>query len=261
MSVFLERMQRSSQDRLEKARSELSISEQRRRAVDRPTRPFPTVEFAVIAEVKPRSPSEGELGAVSAVDQAKSYQAGGASAISVLTEPTEFGGSLELLEAVEATVPIPIMRKDFLVDPYQVWEARAHGADGVLAIARMFRVEELRRFVDAAAEADLFVLIEAFDLPDLDLIGGVLDAGAQILIGINSRDLTTLKVRRNAHHRLAEHLPSGFPAIAESGIDTLRKVRDLSRIGYNGVLVGTALMKSEQPGESVREMISAGVPA
>jgi indole-3-glycerol phosphate synthase len=260
MSLFLERMQRSSTDRLEKARSELSVAEQRRRALDRTTRGFPVVEFAVIAEVKPKSPSEGDLGHVSPVDQAKSYQAGGASAISVLTEPTEFGGSLELLEAVAATVPIPIMRKDFLVDPYQVWEARAHGADGVLAIARMFQIEELRRFVDAAAEADLFVLVEAFDIPDLELIGGVLGAGAQILLGVNSRDLETLKVRRDAHHRLARHLPPGVPAIAESGIDTLAQVRDLSRIGYKGVLVGTALMKSEQPGESVREMIMAALP-
>jgi indole-3-glycerol phosphate synthase len=226
-----------------------------------PTQHLPDVDFAVIAEVKPISPLEGNLGPISPVEQAVSYQAGGATAISVLTEPTEFGGSLQLMKNVAQTVQTPVLRKDFIVDPYQVWEARAFGADGVLAIARMFKRGGLRQIVEVAAEADVFILLEAFDSNDLKLIDEVLDVEAQLLVGVNSRDLSTLKVRRDAHQALVPHLPPGIPAIAESGIETLEQVRSLSAIGYDGVLVGTALMRSEQPGESVREMIGAAVRA
>lgn len=254
-------MRQSSTERLEEAREQIAISEMRERAVLWPTQAFPDNGFALIAEVKPRSPSEGDLGLVSPVAQALSYQAGGASAISVLTEPTEFGGSLELLEKVAASVSIPVMRKDFIVDPYQIWEARAHGADGVLVIARMLQPDGLRALVDAAAEAELFALVEIFDLPDLDSIGMLIDADTRFLIGVNSRDLDTLQVRGVVHHRLAPFLPSGVMAIAESGVETVEDVRALSRLGYEGVLVGTSLMRSDEPDNSVREMIKAAVRA
>ncbi len=259
MTTFLDRMRQSSLGRLQQAQAATDFSEQRRSALESPTQPFPDVAFAVIAEVKPVSPSEGNLGPVSPIDQAVSYQAGGATAISVLTEPTEFGGSLELMRKVARRVQTPVLRKDFIVDPYQVWEARAHGADGVLAIARMFDRSSLRQILEAAAEAELFVLLEAFDSSDLEMIDDVLDVEAQLLVGVNSRNLATLKVRRDAHQKLAPFLPAGVVAIAESGIETLAQVRTLSAIGYDGVLVGTALMRSEQPGESVREMIGAAV--
>lgn len=259
MTPFLERMRRSSIQRLERAQDLVSLSEQRRRALEHPTQPFPDVRFAVIAEVKPSSPSEGSLGPINPIDLAVSYQGGGAAAVSVLTEPTEFGGSLRLLGDIAASVQVPVLRKDFIVDPYQVWEARAHGADGALLIARMLDRKSLRELLQTATEAGLFVLLEAFDVADLELIGTAVDVAPSLMVGVNSRDLTTLEVRRDAHAQLAPHLPSGPRAIAESGIDTVQQVGEVSRLGYDGVLVGTALMRAKQPEELVREMISAAV--
>lgn len=259
MTSFLERMRASSQERLEQARLSVLETELRARALDHSPRPLDTNGFAVIAEVKPSSPSEGEFGGCDPIDRASSYEAGGAAAISVLTEPTEFGGSMELLGSVASSVQTPVMRKDFLVDPYQVWEARAHGADGVLGIARLFDSDGLSRLVAAAGEAELFVLLEAFDEADIELVASVVDEAPGIMIGVNARDLATLRVRNDAHQRLLGYLPSGITAIAESGIESVAQVRSLSRLGYDGVLVGSTLMRSEDPGDAVREMVNAAV--
>lgn len=259
MSSFLERMRASSQDRLERARATAPEAEVKARALDHPPTPLIVNGFAIIAEVKPSSPSEGDLGGRDQVGLALSYQAGGATAISVLTEPTEFGGSLALLGSVASRVRVPVMRKDFLVDPYQVWEARAHGADGVLGIARLFGPTGLSRLVASAVEAELFMLLEAFDEADIELVASVVDEAPGVLIGVNARDLETLEVRRDAHQRMLGYLPSGMTAIAESGIESVGQVRSLARLGYNGVLVGTTLMRSVDPGDAVREMVNAAV--
>lgn len=256
MSYFLDEMRKASHARLEAARNVASLEIQRRRAEG--FTPHDLEDgFHVFAEVKPVSPAEGDLVQDGFAQLAESYVSGGASALSVLTEPTRFGGSLELLEELAARVTVPVMRKDFILDPYQVWEGRAHGASGVLAIARMLDDEMLDAVVAAARDAELFVLLEAFDRDDLDRISDrELDPG--VLVGVNSRDLDTLEVRRSAHADLFEHVPEGCVAIAESGIETPEQVSELREIGYEGVLVGTSLMRSADPGSAVAAMVAAG---
>src|SRR5277367_5560906 len=195
--------------------------------------------FDVIAELKLRSPAAGVLADESQdwLGRVAAYARGGAAAVSVLTEPTRFDGSLEHLReasALLAPLGVPAMRKDFLVDPYQVLEARAAGAGGVLVILRMLSRPQIVELLDVAAEHGLFVLLEAFDAIDLDLARDLLNSRAahlalrgpapradheeQILIGINSRDLQTLQVVPERFAVLAPLLPAGWPAVAESGV-------------------------------------------
>lgn len=257
MSGFLDRMKVSSTSRLESARARLSLDEQRKRGADRVLKPFPVTSFALIAEVKPVSPAEGDLGLVSPLQLALSYEMGGASVISVLTEPTEFGGSLMTLDEVSSAVEVPVLRKDFIVDSYQVWEARAHGADGVLAIARMVDRATLQSLVEAAQNAGMFVVLEAFDEPDLEVIVSLVDADPSLVVGINCRDLTTLEIRAQAHTDLAAAVPSGYTTIAESGISTTEQVRNLVSVGYDGVLIGTTLVRADDATSLIREMLDA----
>lgn len=256
MSRFLDEMARSSHDRLAAARSVATLEVQRRRAEMVPTRPLGP-GFHVFAEVKPVSPAEGELGSGGLTERAVAYAEGGATAISVLTEPTRFGGSMELLGEVADRVALPVMRKDFVVDPYQVWEARAHGASGVLAITRMLDDATLQSVVAAAGDAGMFALLEVFDRDDLSRISE-LEATDRVLVGVNSRDLDTLEVRPGAHEELAGDLPDGLPSIAESGITGPGRVRELAAVGYDGVLVGTALMRSQDPASAVEAILAAG---
>lgn len=257
MSHFLETMESSSRRRLAAARSTATLEVQRRRAERRRTRALPG-GFIVMAEVKPASPAEGPLAESGHLDIALAYESGGASALSVLTEPTEFGGSLSLLDEIAGAVDLPVMRKDFVVDPYQVWEARAHGASGVLAIARMLDPVMLEKVIAAAGDAGMFALVEGFDEDDLALIGHIASGVEGVLVGVNARDLETLQVRTAAHRDLAGHLPEGLPAIAESGISSSDQVSALIDLGYSGVLVGTSLMRSPDPKGAVAALVAAG---
>lgn len=260
MSDFLARMETSSRTRLAAARGIVPLESVRRRAEMIPTEGL-LPGFLLFAEVKPTSPAEGSLALSGFRDLARAYEAGGAAAISVLTEPTEFGGSLDLIEEVVESVSVPVMRKDFIVDPYQLWEARAHGASGALAIARMLDSEMLTALAATAGEADMFLLVEAFDESDLEAISELDLAGGHLLVGVNSRDLTTLQVRPEAHEALAPLLPEGCIAIAESGITTPEQVKVLTAAGYHGVLIGTSLMRSDDPTAAVAALVEAGVEA
>jgi indole-3-glycerol phosphate synthase len=257
MSDFLTRMELSSRKRLAAAQSEFKLESRRRAAEMVPTVGLP-IGFLLFAEIKPVSPAEGELRNGGNLDLVNAYESGGASAISVLTEPTEFGGSLQLLEDVASVSSLPVMRKDFIVDPYQVWEARAHGASGVLAIARMLDAETLEEVARAAREADMFLLVEAFDQADIKAISDLNLSEDHLLVGVNSRDLSTLEVRPEAHEELAALLPEGCVAIAESGIHSPEQVRTLTGAGYQGVLVGTSLMRSDDPASAVADLVAAG---
>ena len=216
--------------------------------------------FDLIAEVKLASPSEGTLAEGGGVDLvtelASSYASAGAAAISVLTEPSRFSGAIDHLMAVSALRLVPVLRKDFLVDPVQVVEARAAGASGVLLIARLFSRQLLAEMTDTAAGLGMFVLVEVFEEDDLDIASAVFDR--QVLVGVNARDLATLQVDPDRLARLGPKLPSHVPTVAESGIDSPEEAARVAGLGYRLALVGTSLVRSGDPAGSARAMIEAG---
>ena len=228
-----------------------------------------TQGFDLITEVKRRSPSAGNLasGALRIAAQARHYVRGGAAALSVLTEPEEFAGDLAHLKEVAAIAQsVPAMRKDFLVSPYQLLEARAAGAGGVLLIAAMLSDRELREMLRATHQLGLFALVEVFDRPDLlralPVIHGagpaVLDGRCRTLLGVNCRDLRTLQVDFGRFAALAPDLPRGVPAVAESGVESVGQAARVAGLGYQVALVGTALMRASDPARLARELLEAG---
>ena len=204
-----------------------------------------------IAEVKRRSPSKGDLapGLVAGV-LAKSYQDGGAAALSVLTDGEWFGGSAADLAEARAACDLPVLRKDFTVDERDVCDARAMGADAVLLIVAALSDEELARFRARATEMGMAALIEVHDEAEL---ARAVDGGAD-LIGVNQRDLRTFEVDRARALRLAELIPSGVVKVAESGITSAADLQDLAAAGYDAVLVGERLVVSSDPGDALRSL-------
>ena len=268
MSGFLDDMARSSAARVLDARQRESFVDLEVRA--RQTAPAPRLRlstggFDVIAELKLRSPAAGQLGdrGHDWLARIVAYAQGGAAAVSVLTEPSRFDGSLEHLRraaVVLAPWGVPAMRKDFVVDPYQVLEARAAGAGGILLILRMLTRARITELLDAAAEHDLFVLLEAFDEADLAAAGELLAArppSGAILVGINSRDLQTLKVVQQRFAELAPLLPAQWAGVAESGVATPEDARAMHALGYRLALIGTALMGSDAPAELLAAILNA----
>ncbi|NBU24112.1 MAG: NAD-dependent epimerase/dehydratase family protein, partial [Gammaproteobacteria bacterium] len=196
--------------------------------------------------------------------RARSYADAGAAAVSVLTEPSRFDGSLTHLEQAAAAIAsagVPAMRKDFLVDPYQVLEARAAGAGGVLLILRMLPRDALERLLDAALEQGLFVLLEAFDDADVEaamaLIGPRRVADDSLLLGVNCRDLVTLQVVPGRLEAMADRLPAWIPRVAESGLASPDDAARLAACGYDLALVGSALMTGGEPRELAGAMLAA----
>jgi indole-3-glycerol phosphate synthase len=224
--------------------------------------------FDVIAEVKLRSPAVGQLreGDEDIAARVTRYARAGAAAVSVLTEPDRFEGSLDHLDeaarALQAAGGVPAMRKDFLVDPYQVAEARLAGAGGILVIVRMLQRPELDALIEAAVRLKLFVLIEAFDEADIRVAAELLAAhggkGVPLLIGVNSRDLVTLKVVPGRLEALLSKLPAGAPRVAESGVASAEDAARLARAGYEVALIGSALMTADDPAALLAAMIAAG---
>jgi indole-3-glycerol phosphate synthase len=212
-------------------------------------------EVAVIAEVKRSSPSKGDLADIAdPAALATEYEAGGASVISVLTEERRFGGSLSDLDAVRAKVEIPILRKDFIVTPYQVWEARAHGADMVLLIVAALEQMALESLIERVNSLGMTALVEVHEAEE---VSRAVDAGARI-IGINARNLKTLEVDRATFARVAPSIPEGIIKVAESGIRDGHDVVEYARLGADAVLVGEALVKDRDPRTAVAEMVAAG---
>jgi indole-3-glycerol phosphate synthase len=268
---FLATMAASSQARVAEARRMQSDADLWRWAEASPPPPplYLSLEgFDVIAEVKMSSPAVGKLrdsDAEDVVARVTGYAAAGAAAVSVLTEPERFDGSLDHLEqasrALLDTGRVPAMRKDFLVDAYQVAEARLAGAGGILIIVRMLDRPALDSLLKAARHFGLFVLIEAFDAADIHIARELVEAhggGPQLLIGINSRDLKSLKVVPGRLEELVELLPRGVPRVAESGVSTPEDAARLARAGYELALIGSALMTTTDPTALLKSMISAG---
>ncbi len=266
---FLDRMAAASRQRAAAARARESEGALLARASVTEDPPVLTLDrFDVIAELKLRSPAMGAL-AQSSFDlegQVTAYASGGAATVSVLTEPDEFKGSLEHLERAVALLrphQIPVMRKDFLTEPYQVLEARAAGAGGVLVIAAMLTDTQMEALVDCARECGLFVLLEAFDESDLERISELAaikpeKTDAPLLVGVNSRNLRTLAVDFARFATLAPRLPAGLPAVAESGIETATQLREVVDLGYSLALVGSALMQAGSPVQQLASFVATG---
>jgi len=209
---------------------------------------------AVIAEHKRRSPSRGEIAPMSRVaDVAEGYAANGAAAMSVLTDTTFFGGSLTDLAVARATAPwLPVLRKEFIVDEYQIYQARVYGADAVLLIAAMLDSATLLRLNDLAHNLGLQTLVELHSLEELDSLPSDAD-----MVGVNNRDLTTFSTDISNCPRLIDSLPSGMVRIAESGIKSPEDLGKLKSAGFEGFLIGEAFMSCPDPGSRLHEFISS----
>ncbi len=265
---FLDQMAEHSRVRADQARNRADAIDAA--AAKAPSAPVLDIEpgrFELIAEVKLRAPSVGQLAApadpeAAAVAQATGYAAAGAAAISVLTEPKRFDGALSHLAACAQSVSTPLMRKDFLLDPIQIAEARVAGASGVLLITRMLSDDVLDAMLSAVSRAGLFVLVESFDQTDLARTAAALQrqssADLTALVGVNTRDLATLQVDPDRLERCAPFLPPGFPAVAESGIRTPADAAHAASLGYQVALVGSALMQSGDPVDFAAQLIAAG---
>ncbi|CAB4594698.1 unannotated protein [freshwater metagenome] len=210
-------------------------------------------KLSVIAEVKRSSPSKGALAQISdPAALALSYQTGGATAVSVLTESRKFGGSLADLAAVRSAVNIPILRKDFTVDEYQIFEARAYGADIILLIVAALSDLQLSEFFVISKSLGMQVLVETHTLEEVER-ALLLDPE---IIGVNARDLTTLKINQNAFNELAKAIPAGTVKVAESGIASLADVISYRNSGAEAILVGEALVKDGDPAQMIQNFIN-----
>lgn len=211
--------------------------------------------IGVIAEVKRRSPSKGELASIDdPAWLAKEYAAGGARLISVLTEQRRFGGSLADFDAVRAVVDLPLLRKDFVVSPYQVHEARAHGADVVLLIVAALPQAALESLLDRVESLGMAALVEVHTEEEADR---ALEAGAK-LVGVNARDLHTLEVDRDVFGRIAAGLPNDVLRVAESGVRGTADLLTYAGAGADAVLVGESLVTSGDPRSAVTQLVTAG---
>jgi len=210
-------------------------------------------KLSVIAEVKRSSPSKGALAKISdPAELALRYQAGGATAVSVLTEGRKFGGSLADLDAVRSAINIPILRKDFMVDDYQIFESRAHGADIVLLIVAALSDLQLSEFYAIAKSLGMQVLVETHTSGEVER---ALSLDPEI-IGVNARDLTTLKIDLGAFDKLAKAIPAGKIKVAESGISSVAEVISYRNSGAEAILVGEALVKDGDPARMIQNFIN-----
>lgn len=253
VSTMLEPILATTRSRIERLPS---LRELQARASDAPpVRPFASAlideRLSVIAEIKRRSPSRGALApGLDPVARARDYERGGASAVSVLTEPDHFSGSNEDLMAVRAVVELPVLRKDFTLDPAQVWEARAIGADAILLIVGALDDEGLRRLLDTAKQVGVDALVEVHSAPETER---ALAAGSE-LVGVNNRDLTSFEVDLAVSESLAGLLAEVPVTVGESGIIDANDARRMRTAGFDAVLIGEALVKAGDPVSAIPEL-------
>jgi len=251
---FLAEMAASSNARVSEARRRVPESEMRALAEQSPAPRKLVLEpgaLAVIAEIKRTSPARGVLNAeVDVALRAREYAQADVAAISVLTEPSRFQGSLEDLRAARQVVSTPLLRKDFMVDPYQLFEARAHGADGVLLIVRMLDDAQLRDMFALADYLGLFALVEAFDETDLRRA----QAANATLVGVNCRNLADLSIDFGRFAALRGQIDASRTAVAESGITTAAEFAAVAKLGYHAALIGSALMQGRNGHAALHEL-------
>jgi indole-3-glycerol phosphate synthase len=245
---------------VEARRSQVSIDElkekARKQAPALDPKPILAAEdVAVIAEVKRKSPSKGDLASIlDPAALAVEYQAGGAHCISVLTEPRKFGGSIDDLKAVRAAVDVPLLRKDFIVTGYQLWEARAAGADMVLLIVAALDQEALVSLVERTISLGMTPVVEVHDATE---VPRAVAAGA-VVIGVNARNLHTLEVDREQFAAVAPLIPNHCIKIAESGVRGPHDLVAYANLGAHAVLVGETLVTNKDPRRAVHELVAAG---
>ena len=209
---------------------------------------------SLIAEHKRRSPSAGEIRAGSSVDDIVcAYERGGATALSILTEPFHFGGGLDDLRQARAATALPVLRKDFIVDPYQLYEASAAGADAILLIVAALELRDLEALLAEARALDLDALVEVHDERELDR---ALEVDADVL-GINNRDLSDFSVDIERTYELLSDVPAGKTVVSESGFSTREQLDELERVGIDAVLIGETLMRAEDVEAAVRALTLA----
>lgn len=257
MPTFLETVVERTRAGLEARKRALPADELRTRlGPARRGRPFSEAliseGISLIAEMKRASPSRGPIRPDATVAEVVSaYQAAGARAVSVLTEPEFFGGSLDDLVTARGACELPLLRKDFVVDEYQLLEARAAGADAVLLIVAALERERLQELMAVASDLGMDSLVEVHDEDEVE---AAVDAGAEVL-GINNRDLHSLEVDLDTTFRLLADVPAGTVVVAESGITRHDDVERLERAGVDAILVGEALMRADDPVRAVRELL------
>jgi indole-3-glycerol phosphate synthase len=255
--MILQKIIENKKDEIDRQREILPLGELRQMLADRP----PTLDFAgalrgrasaVIAEVKRSSPSKGRIREdFDPVAIADIYERNGASAISILTERKFFEGRAAYVPRIRKAVTLPLLRKDFIVDPYQVAETRVLGADALLLIARVLEAGELLEFIGLASELGLAALVEVHDEADLEK---ALAAGARI-VGINNRDLETFRTDIEVSIRLARRIPKGITVVSESGINRRKDIERLMEADIHAFLVGESLMREADIGKKLRELL------
>jgi indole-3-glycerol phosphate synthase len=261
MSNVLERIVDVTRDEVRRRRKETPLADlEARLGPHREGRPFAEAlvrpGVSVIAEHKRRSPSAGEIRAGATVtDIVRSYERGGAAALSVLTEGPHFGGTLGDLEEARGAVELPILRKDFMVDAYQVYEAAVAGADAILLIVAALEPKELVTLYNEALGVDLDVLVEVHDEEELET---ALEAIDMDVIGINNRNLVDFTVDVERTYELLSDVPAGKTVVSESGFHTREQIEELERVGVDAVLIGETLMRAPDPEVALRDLTGHG---
>jgi indole-3-glycerol phosphate synthase len=261
--TFLSTILATTRTTLDATKADVPLAELERRAAEhRPRgwvaalRRHAATGPAVIAEIKKASPSKGLIRA--AFDPAwlaRRYRTGGAAALSVLTDEPYFQGSLRNLELASAAAPLPCLRKDFIVDEYQIVEARAHRADAILLIAAALCAAELKRFAEAAHALALDVLVEVHTADELaDVLAALGETGADA-IGVNNRDLKSFDVSQDVSLALVDSIPENVIRVTESGISTAEDIARLRKAGFDAFLIGESLMRQPDPGEALAELL------
>jgi indole-3-glycerol phosphate synthase len=252
----LEQLVAAAREGVERRRAEIPLSNLERqlgaRGEDRPfSEALVRPGVSVVAEFKRRSPGAGDFDPGAEVaDVVSAYERGGAAALSVLTDEMHFSGSLDDLRAAREASELPILRKDFITDPYQLYEAAVHGADAVLLIVAALHDDDLAELHEQARALDLDSVVEVHDERDLER---ALELNADV-IGINNRNLDDLSVDVETTHELMPDVPAGKTVVAESGYEHREQIEELERIGVDAVLVGSALMRAGDPEARVREL-------
>jgi indole-3-glycerol phosphate synthase len=255
--MILQKIIENKKEEIERQKKILPLGELRQMLVDRPpTRDFDGAirnrDCAVIAEVKRSSPSKGRIREdFDPVGIAGIYEDNGASAISILTERKFFEGRAAYIPQIGRSVKLPLLRKDFIIDPYQINEARVLGADALLLIARILEAGEMRDFLGIASELGLAALVEVHNEADVEK---AVSSGARI-VGINNRDLATFRTDLDVSIRLARRIPKAITVVSESGIDSRGEIEKLMEAGIHAFLVGESLMRAKDMGKKLRELL------
>jgi indole-3-glycerol phosphate synthase len=261
--TFLSTILASTRATLAAAKADVPVAELERRAAEHRPRGWAAALRrqaatgpAIIAEIKKASPSKGVIRA--AFDPAwlaRRYRAGGAAALSVLTDEPYFQGSLRNLELASAAAPLPCLRKDFIVDEYQIVEARAHRADAILLIAAALSDSELKLLAQTAHSLSLDVLVEVHTAEELDCVLDALGESGALAIGVNNRDLTTFEVAQETSLALVDRIPASVVRVTESGISTREDIACLRKAGFDAFLIGESLMRQPDPGVALAELL------